>query len=141
MSEIVRHPELTELILKAFYQVYNRLGYGFFEKVYENAMLIAARRLGLSVVQQYPIRVAFEGITVGSYFADLVVNDLVILEIKASRTILDEHHAQLLNYLKATEFEVGLLLNFGPKPECRRKVYDNSRKLPGHGPTQINTDL
>jgi GxxExxY protein len=123
-----RHSDITDLILKAFYRVYNILGYGFLEKVYQNSMVVAARGLGLSVVQQYPIRVEFEGILVGEYFADLAINDMVIVEVKAARALLEEHEAQLLNYLKATRFEIGLLLNFGPKPECRRKIYDNWRK-------------
>jgi len=140
MEPSFKHEELTDLILRAFYQVYNRLGYGFLEKVYENSLAVAARKLGLSVVQQYLIRVEFEGVVVGEYVADLVFNDLVIVEVKALKSLLAEHDAQLLNYLKATDFEVGLLLNFGPQPECRRKVYDNARKKMARGPTQTHTD-
>ncbi len=126
--EPFKHFNLTELVLKAFYQVYNRLGYGFLEKVYENSMMVAARKLGLAVVQQYPIRIEYDGVVVGEYFADMVVNNLIIVEIKAVKLLIEEHDAQLLNYLKATRFEVGMLLNFGPNPQCRRKAYDNLRK-------------
>lgn len=114
--------------MKAFYRVYNELGYGFLEKVYENSTAIAARKLGLTVVQQMPIVVHFDDEVVGEYSADLLVNDLVIVELKAVKSLADEHEAQLLNYLKATPYEVGLLLNFGPKPEHKRKVFDNPLK-------------
>src|SRR5439155_18635114 len=120
----------TEKILKAFYHVYNVLGYGFHEKVYENALVITPRKMGLRVQPQAPIKVYFEGEQVGEYFADLLVEDCVIVELKAAEGTVEEHEAQLLNYLKATKREVGLLLNFGPKPEVKRKVFDNSRKTP-----------
>ncbi|HDN81026.1 MAG TPA: GxxExxY protein [Chloroflexi bacterium] len=123
-----KHKEITDKIIRAFYTVYNVLGYGFLEKVYENALAIELRKMGLKVVQQAPIAVYYDGQLVGEYFADLLVEDLVIVELKATRTLIDEHEAQLLNYLKATPYEVGLLLNFGPKPEIRRKAYDNTRK-------------
>jgi len=129
----VEHRGITELVIKAFYAVHNALGYGFLEKVYENALVIELRRLGLEVVQQCPIVVRYMGEVVGEYFADLVVNDKVIVEIKAVRGFAPEHEAQLLNYLKATEYEVGLLLNFGPEPGVRRKVFDNKRKGMGRG--------
>ena len=122
------HSEITDLILKAFYKVYNILGYGFLEKVYENAMRIELTEMGLNVLQQKKIKVFYEKNLVGDYFADLIVNQLVIIELKASENICEEHEAQLLNYLKATDIEVGLILNFGPKPEISRKVFDNSRK-------------
>jgi len=123
-----KHKELTDSIIKAFYSVYNKLGYGFLEKVYVNALLFELERLGIPAVQQAPIPVYYEGRLVGEYFADLVVGDRVIVEVKAARTIADEHEAQLLNYLKASRYEVGLLLNFGPKPEVKRKAFDNLRK-------------
>ena len=123
-----KHKEITDKIIRAFYTVYNVLGYGFLEKVYENALAIELRKMGLKVVQQAPIAVYYDGQLVGEYFADLLVEDLVIVELKATRTLIDEHEAQLLNYLKATPYEVGLLLNFGPKPEIKRKAYDNTRK-------------
>ena len=123
-----KHADLTEQIIGAFYHVYNSLGYGFLEKVYENAMVIELRRRGLEVVQQAPIKVHYDGHLVGEYFADLLVNGKVIVELKAAEGLAPEHEAQLLNYLKATDIEVGLLLNFGPKPQVRRKIYETARK-------------
>ena len=123
-----KHAALTDRIIGAFFTVYNRLGYGFTEKVYENALALELRKLGLRVEQQKPISVYYDGQVVGEYFADIVVNGAVILELKAVRRFLKEHEAQLLNYLKATAVEVGMLLNFGPESDVRRKVYDNDRK-------------
>ena len=120
--------DVTGEIIKAFYTVYNALGYGFLEKVYENAMAIEVCRLGLGVVAQAGIDVYYGGVQIGQYNADLLINHQVLVELKAARTLLPEHEAQLLNYLKATPYEVGLLLNFGPKPQVKRKVYDNERK-------------
>ncbi|MGA9348991.1 MAG: GxxExxY protein [Anaerolineae bacterium] len=122
------HEEITGAIIKAFYMVYNTLGYGFLEKVYENALVHELTKLGLKVCQQMPIKVYYAGQLVGEYFADLVVEGCVIVEIKAAESLRPEHAAQLLNYLKATEIEVGLLLNFGPKPEFTRKIFTNDRK-------------
>ena len=122
------HADLTERILKAFYHVYNTLGYGFLERVNENALIISLRKLGLKAEPQVPVKVYFEGGLVGEYFADVVVADRIILELKAAEEISEAHESQLLNYLKATEIEVGLVLNFGPKPEFRRKVFTNDRK-------------
>ena len=123
-----KHSTVTEKVIGAFFKVYNTLGYGFAEKVYENSLAIELRKLGLQVEQQKSITVYYEEYHVGEHFADILVNDTVILELKAVRHLLDEHEAQLLNYLKATTVEVGLLLNFGPKAEYRRKVYDNDVK-------------
>ena len=125
MSQL-RHSETTRLLLRAFYYVYNKLGYGFLERVYENSMVIVCRRLGLRIEQQVPIKVQFDGILVGESAADLVADGKVIVELKAARMLAEEHEAQLLNYLKATPYEVGLLLNLGPKPEYRRKILDNT---------------
>lgn len=122
------HADTTELIIKAFCQVYNQLGYGFLEKVYEKAMQIELQKLGCEVAAQQAIEVFYEGQLVGKYNADMIVNRQVIIELKAASSLLDEHEAQLLNYLKATSMEVGLLLNFGPTAEFRRKVFSNSRK-------------
>jgi GxxExxY protein len=123
------HASVTEAIIGAFYRVYNEMGYGFLEKVYENAMVIALMDSGLTVVQQAPIQVHFAGRVVGRYDADLLVNDLVIVELKVANAIAPEHEAQLLNYLKATPYEVGLLLNFSPtKAEVKRKAFRNDRK-------------
>jgi GxxExxY protein len=123
-----KHSDLTQTIIGSFYIVYNQLGYGFSEKVYENALALELQGHGLKVAQQQPINVYYQGRLVGEYCADIVVNNVVILELKAVRELLQEHEAQLLNYLKATEMEVGLLLNFGPKPQHVRKIYDNERK-------------
>jgi GxxExxY protein len=108
--------------------VYNVLGYGFLEKVYAGALKIELEKKGLLVVPQAKINVLYEGQYVGIYYADMLVEDSVIVEIKAVATLLEEHEAQLLNYLKATNIEVGLLLNFGLKPTFRRKIYTNERK-------------
>jgi GxxExxY protein len=125
-----KHKEVTERIIKAYYRVYNTLGYGFLEKVYQNAMCIELKKQGLAVVPQAPINVSYDGEVIGDYFADLFVNACVIVELKAVEALCDEHHAQLINYLKATGIEVGLLLNFGPKPEIKRKVFDAVRPRP-----------
>ena len=122
------HRETTDAILKAFYKVYNTLGFGFLEKVYEQSMAIEISRRGLSVRRQAPIKVFYESQLVGEYFADLLVDDAVIVELKAAERLIPEHEAQLLNYLKATEMEVGLLLNFGPTPSFKREVFTNARK-------------
>jgi len=119
------HKGLTDRIPGAFYQVYNTLGYGFLEKVYENALWIELQRKGLRCKKQVPITVYYEGKEVGAYYADMVVEDCVILELKAAEAICEEHEYQLINYLKATEIEVGLLLNFGKAPQFRRKVFTN----------------
>ncbi len=123
-----KHADITGKVIGAFFKVYNNLGYGFNEKVYENALALELRKAGLKVTQQQEIAVYYAGETVGDYRADMVVNGVVILELKAARELAEEHEAQLLNYLKATNIEVGLLLNFGVKAEHKRKVYDNERK-------------
>ena len=127
-AALYKHSDLTEQIIGAFYIVYSALGYGFLENVYVKALIIELKNRGMSVKNEFPIKVYYAGQQIGEYFADLVVNDLVILEIKAVKALVDEHEAQLLNYLKATPYEVGLLLNFGPKPETRRRSIDNTRK-------------
>ena len=125
----LKHADLTDRILHAFYKkVYPQMGYGFLENVYENAMAYELRQMGLKVEQQAKIDVYYEGQIVGEYFADLLVEGKVIIELKAAKNLTDDHEAQLLNYMRATPYEVGLLLNFGPKPEFRRKAFDNERK-------------
>jgi GxxExxY protein len=126
--ENLLHSNVTGDILKAFYKVYNALGYGFLEKVYENALSLELREMNYKVIQQKPINVYYRGALVGEYFADLIVADCVIVELKAKESINDAHISQLINYLKATEIEVGLLLNFGRKPEYKRKVFSNDGK-------------
>ena len=122
------HSDLTEKIIKAFYIVYNKLGYGFLEKVYENALVIELKKMGFNVLQQQKIVVKYDGYRVGEYFADLVINDVIIIELKAAESLIEEHKNQLINYLKATEKEVGLLLNFGKKPQFKRVILTNDRK-------------
>lgn len=120
--------ELTEIIIKSFYDVYNELGFGFLEKVYQNSLYIELKSKGLKVEPQKQIKVYFKGYQVGEYYPDLIVNDTVILELKAAESIVEEFEFQLINYLRATDIEVGLLLNFGKKPEFKRKIFENSRK-------------
>ncbi len=120
--------EKTSVILKCFYKVYNKLGFGFLEKVYENALYYELINNGLHSKKQVPIAVYYEEILVGNYFADIVVDDEIIIEIKAADTLIEEHEHQIINYLKAIKIEVGLLLNFGKDPQFRRKVFSNERK-------------
>jgi len=122
------HAELTERVIGVFYEVYKELGYGFLESVYEQAMYIALRDPGLDVKRQLPVPVWFRGHQIGDFQADLVVNGVVIIELKAARNLDNAHEAQLLNYLRATQIELGLLLNFGPKPGIRRLAFSNERK-------------
>lgn len=123
------HHELTEVIIKTFYEVYNELGYGFLERVYQNSLYLELKDKGLKVEAQKKIIVYYKGKEVGEYYADLVVNDLIILELKAADCIVAAFENQILNYLKGTDCEVGLLLNFGTKPEFRRKIFENNRKI------------
>ena len=122
------HEEITSKVINAFYTVYNTLGYGFLEKVYENSLALELSKRGMKVEQQAPINVSYNSSIVGEYFADLLVEDCVALELKAAESITEQHKAQLLNYLKATEYEVGLLLNFGPEAKFARKILTNDRK-------------
>ena len=122
------HKDITEKIIKAFYNVYNILGYGFLEKVYENAMMLELSSMHLICERQKPPDVYFKGKKVGEYFADIIVEDKVIIELKAAEGLIPEQEAQLLNYLKATNIKVGLLLNFGKTPRIKRQVFENIYK-------------
>ena len=122
------HQDLTDDIIKAFYCLYNELGFGFLENVYQNALFFELQNKGYKVESQKPIDVYYQTQLVGKYRADLVVNDVIILELKAVDFLIEEHELQLINYLKATNIEIGLLLNFGNKPEIRRKIFTNDRK-------------
>jgi len=122
------HKELTDEILSAFYDVYNELGYGFLERVYQNSLFLELKARGLHVEAQQQIKLFYKGYEVGEYYADLVVEDLVILELKAAEFIANEYEYQLINYLRGTDIEVGLLLNYGKKPGFIRKVFENNRK-------------
>ena len=123
------HKGITEAILKVYYEVYNELGAGFLEKVYQNAMYFELKEKGFKVEAQKQIKVYFKKQLVGEYFSDLLVEDKVILELKATEMFMNVHMAQIMNYLKATEIEVGLLLNFGEEPEFKRVIYTNDRKV------------
>jgi GxxExxY protein len=116
------HSKITEQIIKAYYKVYNKLGYGFLEKVYENAMMIELQRLDLVCEKQKSLNVSYDGLIIGEYYADIIVNECVIIELKAAENLCQEHECQLVNYLKASEIEVGILLNFGKRPEFKRRV-------------------
>jgi len=122
------HQEMTSKIISCFYKVYNTLGFGFLEKVYENAMLIELNGIELLTERQRPISVFYNEKLIGEYFADLIVDSKVIIELKAAESLIEEHELQLINYLKATDIEVGLLLNFGKKPEIRRKIFSNKNQ-------------
>ena len=127
MSSIL-HRELTKSIIKIFYDVYNELGYGFLERVYQNALYYELKENGFKVEGQKKIKVFYKEIEVGDYIADIIVNDLIILELKAQEYLVEANEFQLINYIKATDCEVGLLLNFGKKPEFVRKIYQNYKK-------------
>jgi GxxExxY protein len=123
------HADITDQILGCFYKVYNTLGYGFLEKVYENSLVIECRKSGLECLQQAGINVYYEDEEVGNYFADILVDNKIIVEVKAGKgEIVKEHEVQLSNYLKATNFEVGLILRFGEKPTFKRLVFSNEYK-------------
>jgi GxxExxY protein len=126
--ENYKHQELTQVIIQVFYEVYNELGHGFLESVYQEAMLIALRQEGMTVEAQRPLPVWFRGGKIGDFRPDLIVGDAVVVELKAARALEPVHEAQLLNYLRASELEVGLLLNFGPAPKIKRMVFANEKK-------------
>lgn len=121
--------ELIDIILKHFYRIYNDLGYGFLERVYQNALYFALMDEGLKCEVETPIKVYYDGRVVGEYRADILVENCIILELKASEEFNLAYENQLINYLKATDIEVGYILNFGKKPKYSRKVYSNNRKL------------
>ena len=124
----MKHEEITEQIIKAFYKVYNTLGYGFLEKVYLNALLIELTEMGFNAEINKRIYVYYKDRVVGDYIPDMIVEDIFICELKANESLSEENESQLINYLRAIEIEVGLLLNFGKRPEIRRKIYDNDKK-------------
>lgn len=128
MNTELLYKKETDAILSAFYEVHYDLGYGFLERVYQNALYQELKRRGFQCEVQKQIKVFFKGREVGEYYADIVVDDKIILELKACDKICPDHEAQLLNYLKATTVEVGLLLNFGERPQFRRKIFTNDRK-------------
>jgi GxxExxY protein len=123
-----KHSELTETIIGVFYEVYNELGFGFLESVYRNSLRLALLEKGLFVEQEVAVSVFFRGQNVGDFRADLVVNGTILVELKTAEQIVAAHESQVLNYLRSTALELGLILNFGPKPQLRRLLLDNSRK-------------
>jgi len=127
-TENLKHHELTEKIIGVFYDVYNELGHGFLESIYEQAFALALAQAGMGVERQVPVSVWFRSRQIGDFRADVLVDGKVLVELKAARTIDQAHEKQLLNYLRATDIEVGLLLNFGAAPQFRRLVYENERK-------------
>ena len=132
MTESYLHAELAAKIIQCFYIVYNKLGFGFLEKVYENALKIELEKNGLFVERQKQIDVYYDSIQVGEYFADLLVDKKVIVELKAAEKLCEAHEYQLINYLKATEIDIGLLLNFGKKPDVKRKIFTDRLKNKYH---------
>ena len=123
------HKTITDTIIKVYYEVYNELGHGFLEKIYQNAMYFELKSLGYKVEAQKQIKVYFKKQLVGEYYSDLLVEDKVIVELKATELLMNVHVAQIMNYLKATPIEVGILLNFGEEPEFKRLIYTNDRKI------------
>jgi GxxExxY protein len=121
----MEYNDLTEKIIGCAYRVYNKMGFGYLESVYEKCMLIELRKAGFDIESQKPIRIQYEGEVVGDFIADILVNDTVILELKSVRKLVEAHEVQLVNYLVATGKPVGLLINFGEtKVAVKRKVKD-----------------
>lgn len=123
-----KHSEITDVVIAVFYDVYNELGFGFLESVYRNSLRLALTEKGLAVESEVPVSVLFRGVSVGDLRADLLVNHLILLELKTAERIIPAHESQVINYLRATSLELGLILNFGPRPQVRRLLLDNSRK-------------
>ena len=124
-----KYEEITQKIIGCAYKVYNKLGFGFLEKIYKKAMIIELKKEGLHIIEESKIEVHYEGEVIGEYYADLLVENKVIVELKSTKDLIETHEKQLINYLKATDIEVGLLINFGEKGvEIKRKIYDNKRK-------------
>lgn len=138
---MIENEELTGKIIKSFYKVYNTLGYGFLEKIYHSALIIELTKAGLEVKTKQAINVYYNGEVVGEFEADLVVENKVIIELKAVETLHLAHEAQLINYLRATEIEIGLLLNFGKEPQFKRKFFSNQNKQAIHKTTKPKSDL
>ena len=128
----LKYSDLTGKIIEIFYKVYDELGYGFLEKIYENALAHEFGKLGLGFRKQAPISVLYDGVVMGKYFADFIVEDRVIVEVKAGKYLGEDGEKQLINYLRATGLEVGLLLGFGKKAEFKRKVFEIVKKKYWH---------
>ena len=130
--------ELTGRVIKVFYKIYNALGYGFIESIYHNSMIIEMVKEGITVETEKPIAVSYDGHVVGTFSADLVIEGKIILELKAKEVLQTAHEAQLTNYLRATDVELGLLLNFGKEPEFKRKYFSNEKKRRPRDPLDGN---
>src|ERR1041385_4580594 len=126
-----KYSELMDTVIGVFYEVYNELGFDFLESVYRNALRLALLEKGLAIEEEVTVSVFFRGQNVGDFRADLVVNGVLLLELKTAERIVPAHEAQLLNYLRSTSLELGLILNFGPRPQVRRLVLENARKQIG----------
>jgi GxxExxY protein len=137
----LKHRELTQKTIGVFFDVYNELGHGFLESVYETAFQVALVSNGMSVFRQIEVPMWFRGQKIGDFTADMLVEKSVLLELKAARSLDPAHEAQLLNYLRATEIEVGMLFSFGLKPEFKRLAYDNDRKQGGLRPSLLESLL
>jgi GxxExxY protein len=137
----LKHRDLAQKIIGVFYKVYNELGHGFLESVYETAFEIALQSKGLDVLRQIEVPVWFRGKKIGDFTADMLVDKCILLELKAGRALDSAHEAQLLNYLRATEIEVGMLFSFGLKPQFKRLAYDNDRKQGKLRPNFLDTLL
>lgn len=124
----ILHQNITQEIIRIFYEVYNELGYGFLERVYQNALFYELKTNGFDVKAQHKIKVFYKEVEVGEYICDILVNDLIILELKAQEKLIEANEFQLINYLKATDYEVGLLFNFGKRAEFKRKIFQNNIK-------------
>ena len=120
--------DLTQIIIGCAYKVHRALGAGFREKVYENSLLIELLKAGLKVKQQEPIKVFYEGQVVGEFYADLWVDDRVVVEVKGVHALVKEHEIQLVNYLSATKIDIGLLITFGPSVQVKRKFREYTPK-------------
>jgi GxxExxY protein len=134
-----KHVALTERVIGVFYDVYNELGYGFLESVYREAMRLALTQAGLSVKTEVPVPVSFRGVVVGIFRADLIVDDCLLVELKAVDQIVRQHESQTMHYLRATSIEVALLMNFGIQPRFKRFVMDNKLKNPKLRPVESVT--
>ena len=130
--------ELTGRVIKVFYKIYNALGYGFIESIYHNSMIIELVSEGIMIETEKPIAVHYGNNVVGTFSADLVVEEKLILELKAKEILHPAHEAQLTNYLRATDIELGLVLNFGKEPEFKRKYFSNQKKRRPTGPLERN---
>ena len=124
----MKHEALTEQLIGVYYTIYNELGTGFLESIYQKAFAVVLGEKGLRFQEQAPIEVVFHGVPLGDFKADLLVESSVLIELKAAKSLEDAHERQVLNYLKATKIEVALLFNFSPRPQVRRLVLDNELK-------------